>query len=81
MAPRETENTAYAKFWGDKQRALWYVRVFSVAVDRAFLHDGTAAILVFQNNKTAVMLVHQDNPVGIELFSYVKIFFCSNQLA
>ena len=28
MAPRETENNAYAKFWGDKQRALWYVIVF-----------------------------------------------------
>ena len=28
MAPRETENNAYAKFWGDKQRALWYVTVF-----------------------------------------------------
>ena len=28
MAPRETENNAYAKFWGDKQRALWYVMVF-----------------------------------------------------
>ena len=25
MAPRETENIAYAKFWGNKQRALWYV--------------------------------------------------------
>ena len=22
-APRETENNAYAKFWGDKQRVLW----------------------------------------------------------
>ena len=22
MAPRETENNAFAKFWGDKQRAL-----------------------------------------------------------
>ena len=35
MAPRETENNAYAKFWGDKQRTLWYVMVFlewSVAV-------------------------------------------------
>ena len=29
MASRETENNAYAKFWGDKQRALWYVMVFS----------------------------------------------------
>ena len=28
MAPRETENNAYAKLWGDKQRALWYVMVF-----------------------------------------------------
>ena len=25
MAPRGTENNAYAKSWGDKQRALWYV--------------------------------------------------------
>ena len=29
MALRETENNAYAKFWGEKQRALWYVMVFS----------------------------------------------------
>ena len=32
MAPRETENDAYAKFWGDKERALWYVMVFSGVV-------------------------------------------------
>ena len=36
MAPRETENNAYAKFWGDKQRALWYVMVFSVVVNRPY---------------------------------------------
>ena len=29
MASRETENNAYAKFWGDKERALWYVMEFS----------------------------------------------------
>ena len=29
MAPRETENNASAKFWGDKERALWYVMIFS----------------------------------------------------
>ena len=29
MAPRETENNVYAKFGGDKQRALWYVMVFN----------------------------------------------------
>ena len=28
MAPREPENKAYAKFWGYKPRALWYVVVF-----------------------------------------------------
>ena len=40
MAPRETENNAYAKFWGDKQRTLWYVTVFlewSIGVIRALL--------------------------------------------
>ena len=33
MAPRETENNAYAQFWGDKQRALWCVMVFSEVVN------------------------------------------------
>ena len=33
MAPGETENNAYAKFGGDKQRALWYVIVFSGVVN------------------------------------------------
>jgi len=40
-----------------------------------------AAILVFKNNKTAAMLVFQTNPMGIELFSYVNAFFCSNKFA
>ena len=31
--PRETEDNAYAKFWGNKQTALWYVIVFSGAVN------------------------------------------------
>ena len=34
----ETENNAYAKFWGDKQRALWYVMVF---LERSILVDYT----------------------------------------
>ena len=34
--------------------------------NRAFSHDVTAAILVFQNNETAAMLVSQTNPVGVE---------------
>ena len=29
MAPRETANNAYAKFWDDKQKVLWCVVVFS----------------------------------------------------
>ena len=33
MAPRETEHNAYEKFWGDKQKALWYVMVFSGVVN------------------------------------------------
>ena len=33
MSPRETENNAYAKLWGDKQRALWYVMLFSGVVN------------------------------------------------
>ena len=38
MALRETENNAYAKFWGDKQRALWYVIVFSGVVNCFSVH-------------------------------------------
>ena len=33
MAQKETENNAYAKFWGDKRRVLWYVTVFSGVVN------------------------------------------------
>ena len=47
----------------------------------AFSHDVTAPILVFQNNETAAMLVFQTNPVGVEFFSYVNAFFCSNKFA
>ena len=35
MAQREAEDNADAKFWGDKQRALWYVMVFSGVVNRS----------------------------------------------
>ena len=33
MTPRETENNAYAKFWADKQRAFWCVKLLSVVVN------------------------------------------------
>ena len=38
MAPRDTENKTYAKFSDDKQRALWYVIVFSGEVNSPNLH-------------------------------------------
>ena len=68
---------------GKLQRAYsWFLirRCLDVIID-AFSHDVKEAILVFQNNETAAMLVYQDNPVEIELFRYVKTFFCSNELA
>ena len=40
MVPRESEGNAYATFWGDKQRALWYVTVFSGVVIDSGLVDG-----------------------------------------
>ena len=42
--------------------------------NKAFSHDVTGAILVFQNNETAAMLVHPANPLGVELFSHVNDF-------
>jgi len=39
MAPGETENNAYSNFWGDKQRALSYVMVFSGVINRSLTSD------------------------------------------
>ena len=33
VAPRETENNDFAKFWRDKLRAIWYVMAFSVVAN------------------------------------------------
>ena len=56
MAPRETENNAYAKFWGDKQRALWYVMIFSGVFNFIFQTISTCFEIVcfdgFRNIKT-----------------------------
>ena len=38
-----------------------------------------AAMLVLENSETADKLVNQTNPVGVQLFSYVNTFFCSNK--
>ena len=48
---------------------------------RAFSHDVTVAILVFQNNEKREMLVLQTNPVGVKLFYNVYVFYCSNKFA
>ena len=37
--------------------------------------------IVSQNNETAAMFVSQTSPAGVELFSYVNAFFCSNKFA
>ena len=50
-------------------------------LNNVFSHDIKVAIFVSQNNKTAVMFVSQTSPVGVELFSYVNAFFCSNKFA
>ena len=44
--------------------------------DRAFSHDVTAAMLVFQNKEMAAMMVYQTNPLGIDLYFYANTFFC-----
>ena len=41
-------------------------RQFSLGINKAFLHDVTAAILVFQGNETLAMLVFQSSPVGVD---------------
>ena len=54
---------------------------FTFHVCCVFSHDVMAAIFVSQSNETAAMLVFQTNPVGVESFSYVNAFFCSNKFA
>ena len=52
MGPRETENNAYAKSWGDKQRVIWYVMVFSGVVNRFFgIRDFSYLGLGIRNSK------------------------------
>ena len=45
------------------------------------LLDITAAILVSHNKEKMVLFVSQTNPEGVELFSNVNTFFCSNKFA
>ena len=51
MAPGETENNAYANFWGDKQRTLWYVMVFSGVVNDSSMNGTCNAYIYIYPNK------------------------------
>ena len=67
--------------WHSTERIRKNELVFCYQQYRAFSHDVTAVILVFQNNETAAMLVYQTSPVGVELFSYANAFSFSNKFA
>ena len=54
MTRRETENNAYEKFWGDKQRALWYVMVFPGVV------NNRSKTRLFSISKRFVYCCHSD---------------------
>ena len=43
--------------------------------NRAFSHDVTAAMLVFQNKGMAAMMVYQTNPLGFDYF-YANTVLC-----
>ena len=47
-----------------------------VVVYRVFSHEVTAAILASQNNEMVAILVSQTNPIGLKLYSYLKISYC-----
>ena len=49
--------------------------LLDLVLNRAFLHDVTAAMLLFQNKEMAAMMVYQTNSPGIELYFYANTFF------
>ena len=61
MVPRETENNAYAKFWGDKHRALWYVMVFSGVANSA---SSNSAIFKFCRWKIGGLDIFRAHPLS-----------------
>ena len=61
MAPRETENNAYAKFWGDKQRALWYVMVLSGVVNWHAQEPQVTLVFFFGQNMNAANACYLQN--------------------
>ena len=45
--------------------------------NRAFSHDVTAAMLVFQNKGMVAVMVNQTNPLVFELYFYAILSFVS----
>ena len=75
---RETENNAYAKFWGDKQRALWYVMVFSGVVNISGLQKNVKNVknrfLTFKNQWTKLYDVSIQMKPLQQYFHMVSIY-------
>ena len=75
MAPRESENNAYANFWSDKQRALWYVMVFSGVVNTI------SSLLVYVLHKMSrhfhvVVVQKRERNVQKKCDARAKLLFC-----
>ena len=76
-------------FWAEmlKNFEIWKKKCRVEAIKNTTLckfykvSPGGLGRLVSQNNKAAAMFVSQTSPVGVELFSYVNDFFCSNKFA
>ena len=64
----------------DGTEARWSQREFTFYIER-FHMTSRQPNWCSKTMERAAMLVYQDNPVGVDLFSYVKTFFCSNKLA
>ena len=61
------------RHWTGMEMALFFLLRIIIDIEesyRAFSHDVTTAMLVFQTN-----------PIGVELFSYANAFFCFNKFA
>ena len=70
MAPaRETENNAYAKFWGVKQRALWYVQLStkrtSVSVESQKLQHSRSLVFLGATNNLKADLAKDNLTTGL----------------
>ena len=79
MAPNETEDNSYAKFWGDEQRALRYFLEWSIKLPGAYLfqtHLRGSLIEsgdLFNIAKTMVLVVHKELKYKVETPKYKKL--------